>query len=479
MQKKQHTKDVFPIVKRAVNEMVDFIRPTFGPTQNKVMIGNDFGAYAIDDGVKIAREFEVEDAFENAIVGFVKAASRKTNDRAGDGTTGSMILLQAIINGMPDFFDSFEYVTELKAGMAEATRFLAEKSRKISTLEELRRVAEISCNDPKLAGMISEMVFKIGSEGSLFIEEGKELETKYRIIEGLQFGRGFVHASMAMDQTKHESAVDDAKILLIDKRLVANDLVPFFNKLVREENRKLLLVAEDFDEGLVELIIKNNYRGSFNVIAVRAPGFATRSEELKDIAFLTGTEVFDNVNKLESVEYAKLGNARKVIVTPDTCTIVSDGGDAQKRIEQLRNAKADSEFDQVKIKERIAKLQNGVAFISVGGLTEEEVIATKEKVEDAVNATKLAFKGGVVRGAGQELAGIETSSKVLNAALRAPAAVLRENVGKDFVVGEDIFDPTDVLIAALESAVSVACMLISTKGLFTRNAIKDDTDHGS
>ncbi len=473
MQKKQYTQNVLPIVKSAVNKMVDFVKPTFGPTQNKIMLGNDMGAYVIDDGVKIAREFEVEDKFENAIIGFIKAVSRKTNDRAGDGTTGSMIILQAIIKEIPDFFDSFEIVKELKAGMMEATKHLTEKSQKISTLEELKRVAEISCNDPKLADMIAEMVFKIGADGSLFIEEGKELETRYRIIEGLQFGKGFVHPSMAMDQTKHEAIIEDAKILLIDKRLVANDLVPFFNRLVREENKKLILIAEEFDEGLIELILNNNYRGSFNVIAVRAPGFATRAEELKDIAFLTSTKVFDNINKLENLEYAMLGNAKKVIITPETCTIISDSGDIQKRIEQLKNIKTDSEFDQVKIKERIAKLQNGVAFITVGGLTEEEVIATKEKVEDAVNATKLAFKSGVVHGAGQELAKIETSSKILNVALKTPALVLRENVGKDFVIGEDIFDPTEVLIAAIESAVSVASMLISTKGLFTRNTIEE------
>lgn len=466
MQKKQHTQQVFPIIKESVNTMVNFIKPTFGPTQNKIMIANEIGSIVLDDGVKLSQEFGVEDKQRNAIMNFIKSVSKKTNDLVGDGTTGSLILLQAIINEIPDFFDSLEIVKELKVGLAEAKKHLEERAKKITTQDELKRVAEISCNDEAIARMISEMIFKIGLEGSLFIEEGKELETKYKIIEGLQFARGFVSPYMATDDKTGEAILNTPKVLLIDKRVGASEMMPFFQKLVREENKTVLLMAEDFDAELISLIITNNLKGVFNVVAVKAPGFATRAEELKDISFLTNTEVFNDVNKLDGIEYEKLGNAQKVVVTANMCTIISEGSDIQKRIEQLKNVKTDSEFDQTKIKERIARLSSGVAVITVGGLTEEEMIAMREKVEDAVNATKVAYKSGVVPGAGQELAKIMTSSKILNAALKVPATVLRENVGNDFKIADDVYDPSEVLIAEVQSAVSIASLLVSTKGLY-------------
>lgn len=464
--KYKYTKETFPVIKKAVNDLVDFVKPTFGPSQNKVLLNNEVKSMMIDDGVKIAEEFGSDDLMENAVIKFVQATAKKTNQRVGDGTTGCMILLQAIINGIPEIFDSLSIIKQLKTGLIEAREHLLSKSVKISTQEELKAVAEVSCNDPKIAEIIGELMYAVGLDGTIAIQDGSEMEIAKELTEGMQFERGAVSRHMFPGQ-KMEIVQDDAKVMLFSRKLAVKETRPILEKLVRlpETERNLILIAEGFDDELVVLLGQLRETGVCNVVAVKAPAFGNEMlEQLKDLAALLGTEVIDAQRNTGEVEMMGVGRAKKVTITENSTLILGGAGDQTKRIEELKAIKSESAFDEQKIKERISRLGGKVALIKVGGLTDEEVIADHEKIEDAVNATRVAYRGGVVDGAGLELAKIKTSSPILNKALVAPSHTLMENMGLSELKVE-VKDPTEVLIAALESAVSIASLLISGKGI--------------
>lgn len=458
----------FPIIKSAVKSLVSFVKPTFGPSQSKIMIYNEVQSIMIDDGVKIAEQFGSNDQAENAVIEFVKASAKKTNKRVGDGTTGCMILLDAIISEVPEIFDSLQIITQLKKGLAEAKEKLLARSTTIETQEQLKQVAEVSCNDSKLADIISDLMFKVGLDGTIAIQDGSGFETTKELTEGMQFERGAVSKRAFPNQDKLELTLENPKVLIFDRKLGTKEMRPILEKLIRlpEPDRNMILIADDFDQDLIDLFGQSRLTGMFNVVAVKAPAFGQeKTEQLKDIAALCGTEAFDLGANTGEIGMQQCGTAAKITVTESTTLILGGAGNTLARIEHLKSLKLTNPFDQQKIKERIGRLTGKVALISIGGLTDEESIATAEKVEDAVNATRVAYKGGVVPGAGQSLADIETSSAILNKALKAPYNTIIENTEPGFKIGEEIKDPTEVLVAALESAVSIAMMLISGKGI--------------
>ena len=459
----------FDIAKKAVNELVNFVKPTFGPSQNKILINNEVQSIMLDDGVKIAEEFGSNDLLENAVLTFIKATAKKTNKRVGDGTTGSLILLQAIINQVPEIYDSLTIIKQLKNGLAEAKEQLLKKSRVITTQEELKRAAEVSCNDPKLAGIISELMFAVGLDGTIAIQDGSGMETTKELTEGMQFERGAVARNM-LPNKEMKVILEEPKIFTFDRKLGTKEMRPILEKLIRlpEPQRNMILIAEDFDQDLTDLLGQSRITGMFNVVAIKAPAFGQeRSEQLKDIAALCGTEAFDLSANTGEISISQAGSAKKVVVTESTTLILGGPAIPLERIQQLKALNPENEFDKQKIKDRIARLSGKVALIKIGGLTDEESIAASEKAEDAVNATRAAYKGGVVPGAGVTLAQIQTSSNILNEALKMPLKTLVENHGGDIeAIDEDLIkDPTEVLIAALESAVSIAILLISGKGI--------------
>lgn len=456
----------FPLIKEAVNVLVNFVKPTFGPSQNKVLIFDEVNSYMIDDGVKIAEEFGSDDLMQNAVISFIKATAKKTNQRVGDGTTGCLILLQAIINGLPEIFDSLKAVQELRQGLEEAKKHLLSKSQIITTQEELKQVAEVSCNDPKIAEIISELMFSVGLDGTIAIQDGSEMEITKELTEGMQFERGAVSRHMFPGQ-KMEIVIDDAKVMLFSRKLGVKETRPIIEKIIRlpETDRNLILIAESFDDELVVLLGQLRLQGVCNVVAVKAPAFGNEMiEQLKDLAVLLDTEVIDDQKNTGELGEFKMGMAKKITITENKTLILGGAGDPTVRIAELRGIKSESAFDEQKIKERIGRLSGKVALIKVGGLTDEEVIAAHEKIEDAVNATRVAYRGGVVDGAGLELSKIQTSSPILNKALVAPLNALKENMGISEMV-TNVKDPTEVLIAGLESAVSIASLLISGKGI--------------
>lgn len=459
----------FDIAKKAVNELVNFVKPTFGPSQNKILINNEVQSIMLDDGVKIAEEFGSNDLLENAVLTFIKATAKKTNKRVGDGTTGCLILLQAIINQVPEIYDSLAIIKQLKTGLSEAKEHLLSKSQIITTQEELKQVAEVSCNDPKLAEIISELMFAVGLDGTIAIQDGSAMETTKELTEGMQFERGAVARHM-LPNKEMKLTLEEPRIFTFDRKLGTKEMRPILEKLIRlpEPDRNMLLIAEDFDQDLIDLFGQSRMTGMFNVVAVKAPAFGPeRTEQLKDIAALCGTSAFDGQANTGEITIEQSGSAGKVTITESTTLILAGAGDPKERIEQLKSLNVESEFDKQKVKDRIARLSGKVALIKIGGLTDEESIATSEKVEDAVNATRVAYKGGVVPGAGVTLARIQTSSKILNEALKMPLKTLVENHGGDIeAINEDLIkDPTEVLIAALESAVSIAILLIAGKGI--------------
>lgn len=458
----------FPIIRKAVNDLVDFVKPTFGPSQNKILIADEFHSDMLDDGIKIAEEFGSEDLLENAVIDFIKSSARQTNKRVGDGTTGCLILLQGIIKEIPDIFDSLAIIKELKRGLSEAKEMILEKKQEITTKEELIAAAEVSCNDPKIAAIIGELVHAVGQDGTVAIHDGSDLETTHELTEGMQFERGAVSRHMFPSQDKMEITLKNPKVLLFDRKLGYKEIRPILEKLIRlpEEEREMLLLADDFDEELATSLGQFRMAGTFNCVAVKSPAYGpNKIEQLKDLAALLGTEILDQNTKISEFDLNKAGSAKSITITQNTTLILGGAGDLTQRLEQIKAIKSDSAFDQEKQKERIARLAGKVAVIKIGGLTDEEIIATHEKVDDAVNATRAAYRGGVVPGAGITLSKIETSSPILNKALRAPLNTLLHNYDGAPINEDVIRDPVEVLIAQLESAVSIALLLISNKGI--------------
>ena len=503
-----------------IDTLADTVKITLGPKGRNVVLGKKFGSPIItNDGVTIAKEIELKDAFENMGAQLVREVATKTNDAAGDGTTTATVLAQALVSeGMKNVAAGANPM-DVKRGMQKAVKAAVEafaaNSQKINGSQDIARVATVSAGDATVGELIAEAMEKVSADGVITIEESKTAETYSEVVEGMQFDRGYITPYMVTDTEKMEAVIDDAYILITDKKIsVIQDLLPLLEQIV-QSGKKLVIIAEDIEGEALSTLIVNRLRGTFTVVAVKAPGFGDRRKEmLQDIATLTGGTVIsaDLGYELKDASLQMLGRARQVKVTKENTTIVGGYGDKEaihSRVAQIRNQieAATSDFDREKLQERLAKLAGGVAVIKVGAATEVEMKDKKLRIEDALNATKAAVEEGVVAGGGtapinaipavKELCGSlegdeKTGARIVLKALEAPLRQIAENAGLegsviidkivsagkpnygfdaqkevfvDDMIAAGIVDPTKVTRSALENAASVAEMVLTTESL--------------
>ena len=506
-------------LERGVNQLADTVKITMGPKGRNVVLGKKYGSPLItNDGVTIAREIELEDPFENMGAQLVKEVSTKTNDVAGDGTTTATLLAQAIVKeGLKNLAAGANPMV-MKKGIAKATAAAIEamkvNSQKVNGSADIARVGAVSSGDEAIGQLIAEAMEKVGHDGVITIEESKTAETYSEVVEGMQFDRGYVTPYMVTDTEKMEANLDDALILITDKKISnIQELLPVLEQVV-QSGKKLLIIAEDVEGDALSTLIVNRLRGTLNVVCVKAPGFGDRRKEmLQDIAILTGGTVISSDVGLELKEATldQLGQARQVKVTKENTTIVNGAGSSEEikaRIGQIKSQieVTTSDYDKEKLQERLAKLAGGVAVIKVGAATEVEMKEKKLRIEDALNATRAAVEEGIVAGGGTaylnaipaveklyaETEGDEkTGLQIVARALTAPVKQIAANAGIDGSVvlekiresgkvgyGFDaynevycdmiptgIVDPTKVTRSALENAASIASTLLTTESL--------------
>ena len=508
-----------------VNKLADTVRVTLGPKGRNVVLDKSFGTPLItNDGVTIAKEVELEDAFENMGAQLVKEVATKTNDVAGDGTTTATVLAQAMINeGMKNLAAGANPIV-LRKGMKKATdaavEAIAKMSEPIKGKEQIARVAAISASDDEVGSLVADAMEKVTNEGVITIEESKTMKTELDLVEGMQFDRGYVSAYMCTDMEKMEANLDDPYILITDKKISnIQDILPLLEELVKS-GQKLLIIAEDVEGEALTTLIVNKLRGTFNVVAVKAPGYGDRRKDmLKDIAVLTGGTVISEELGLElkDATLASLGRAKSVKVQEENTVIVDGQGakaDIEKRVAQIKAqlSETTSDFDKEKLQERLAKLSGGVAVIRVGAATETEMKEAKLRMEDALNATRAAVEEGIIAGGGsayihasKEVAKLvatlegdeRTGAKIILKALEAPLFRIVENAGlegsvvvnkvressvgvgfdayrEEYVdmVKSGILDPAKVTRSALQNANSVASTLLTTESAVA--TIKED-----
>ena len=511
--------DARKALESGVNQLADTVKVTLGPKGRNVVLDKKYGAPLItNDGVTIAKEVELEDPFENMGAQLVKEVSTKTNDVAGDGTTTATLLAQAMIHeGLKNLAAGANPIV-VRKGMAKAVEAavaeVKKQAKSVDGSKDIARVGAVSSGDEEIGKLIADAMEKVSSDGVITIEESKTAETYSEVVEGMQFDRGYITPYMATDMEKMEAIVDDAYILITDKKIsVIADILPLLEQLV-QSGKKLVIIAEDVEGEALNTLIVNRLRGTLNVVCVKAPGFGDRRKEmLQDIATLTGgTVISEEVGlELKTADISMLGRARQVKVTKETTTIVDGAGDSQAirdRVAQIRNqiANTTSDYDKEKLQERLAKLAGGVAVIKVGAATETEMKEKKLRIEDALNATRAAVEEGVVAGGGtifvniipavealldtvegDEKTGVQIVAKALEAPIRQIAAnagldgsVILEKVrtsgknGYGFdaykekycdMVASGIIDPAKVTRSALENAASVSSMVLTTESL--------------
>ena len=506
-------------LEKGVNQLADTVKITMGPKGRNVVLDKKFGAPLItNDGVTIAKEIELEDPFENMGAQLVKEVSTKTNDVAGDGTTTATLLAQAIIHeGLKNLAAGANPMV-MKKGISKATTAAIEamkaNSQKVNGSDDIARVGAVSSGDEAIGTLIAEAMEKVGHDGVITIEESKTAETYSEVVEGMQFDRGYITPYMVTDTEKMEANLDDALILITDKKISnIQELLPVLEQVV-QAGKKLLIIAEDVEGDALSTLIVNRLRGTLNVVCVKAPGFGDRRKEmLQDIAILTGgTVISSDVGlELKEAQLSQLGQARQVKVTKENTTIVNGAGsseDIKARVGQIKSQieVTTSDYDREKLQERLAKLAGGVAVIKVGAATEVEMKEKKLRIEDALNATRAAVEEGIVAGGGTaylnaipavekllaESEGDEkTGVQIVARALTAPVKQIAANAGIDGSVvlvkiresgkigyGLDayketycdmipagIVDPTKVTRSALENAASIASTLLTTESL--------------
>ena len=506
-------------LEKGVDQLADTVKITLGPKGRNVVLDKKFGAPLItNDGVTIAKEIELEDPFENMGAQLVKEVSTKTNDVAGDGTTTATLLAQAIVKeGLKNLAAGANPMV-MKKGIAKATAAAIEamkvNSQKVNGSADIARVGAVSSGDEAIGQLIAEAMEKVGHDGVITIEESKTAETYSEVVEGMQFDRGYVTPYMVTDTEKMEANLDDALILITDKKISnIQELLPVLEQVV-QSGKKLLIIAEDVEGDALSTLIVNRLRGTLNVVCVKAPGFGDRRKEmLQDIAILTGGTVISSDVGLELKEATldQLGQARQVKVTKENTTIVNGAGSSEEikaRIGQIKSQieVTTSDYDKEKLQERLAKLAGGVAVIKVGAATEVEMKEKKLRIEDALNATRAAVEEGIVAGGGtayvnaiasvekllaetegDEKTGVSIIAKALTEPMRQIAtnagidgSVVLENVKKADKVGygfdaynetyvdmisAGIVDPTKVTRSALENAASIAATLLTTESL--------------
>ncbi len=519
-------------LKRGVDKLANAVKVTLGPKGRNVVLDKGYGSPIItNDGVSIAKEIELEDKFENIGASLVKEVATKTNDVAGDGTTTATLLAQIMIT------EGLKNVTAgtnpmvikrgIEKGVAAVVEHLKSKiSKPVSGHEEITQVASISANDPEIGRIIADAMKEVGSDGVITVEESQSFGIEKEVVEGMQFDKGYVSPYMVTASDRMEASYSDAYLLITDKKISSiHAILPLLEKLAAMGRKELVIIAEDLDGEALATLVVNKLRGTFNCLAIKAPGFGDRRKEmLRDIATVTGGTVISEEMglKLENVEVEDLGQARKIVATKDTTTIVEGKGEKEKidaRVAQIRKEieLTDSDFDREKLQERLAKLAGGVAVLKVGAATETEIKEKKLRIEDALAATKAAIEEGIVPGGGvallrciEALDGITVDGDekigvaILRRALEEPIRQIAINAGKDGVIiaqevklrkgsegynaatdeyvdmlAAGIIDPTKVTRSALQNAGSIAAMLLTTEVVITDLPAKDEKDdHG-
>ena len=502
-----------------IDQLANTVKVTLGPKGRNVVLGKKFGAPLItNDGVTIAKDVELEDAFENMGAQLVREVATKTNDAAGDGTTTATVLAQAIIREGLKNVSAGANPMVMRKGMEKAVTTAVEaikaNSESVKGSEDIARVGAVSSGDEAVGKLIAEAMEKVTSSGVITIEESKTAETGLEVVEGMQFDRGYISPYMVTDTDKMEAIVDDPYILITDRKVSSiQEILPILEQIVKG-GQKLVIIAEDVEGDALSTLLVNRLRGSFNCVCVKAPGFGDRRKEmLKDIAVLTGgTYISSELNmNLPDVQMADLGRARQIKVSKDNTVIVDGCGDSnaiKARVAEIRNTLAvtTSDYDKEKLQERLAKLAGGVAVIKVGAQTEVAMKEQKLRVEDALNATRAAVEEGIVAGGGTayvnaipavekltaKLSGDEkTGAQIIAKALQAPIRQIAENAGVDGsivfdkirssrkvgygynaytetycdMVPSGIVDPTKVTRSALENAVSISACVLTTESL--------------
>ena len=501
-----------------VNQLADTVKVTLGPKGRNVVLDKKFGAPLItNDGVTIAKEIELDDPFENMGAQLVKEVSTKTNDVAGDGTTTATLLAQAIVGeGLKNLAAGANPIV-MKKGVAKAVEAAVASvkadSQKVNGTDDIARVGTVSSGDAMIGKLIAEAMEKVSADGVITIEESKTSETYSEVVEGMMFDRGYISPYMATDMEKMEAVVDDAYILITDKKIsVIADILPLLEQMV-QSGKKMVIIAEDVEGEALSTLLVNRLRGTLNVVCVKAPGFGDRRKEmLQDIAILTGGQVISEElgYELKNADLSMLGRARQVKVTKENTVIVDGAGDSQSikdRVAQIRSqiGVTTSDYDKEKLQERLAKMAGGVAVIKVGAATETEMKEKKLRIEDALNATKAAVEEGIVSGGGtvfvnaipaveklvEELEGDEkTGARIIAKALEAPIRQIAANAGLDGsvvlenvkkaakgtgfdaykeeyvdMIAAGIVDPAKGTRSALENAASVSSMVLTTESL--------------
>ncbi len=464
-------------IDRAVDIYKSVIAPTYGPAGKKVLIAhNEFSLKAVDDGYEASKELELENEFQNAVILYIKEATKKTNERAGDGTTTAGLIMASIFKetlgdrSSPLVSLKNNYHAEVKGielAIKEAVGHIVSKAKKIKDKKELYKIAYNSFNNDQIATLISDTLFKIGENGLLAIGDSQTAETTVEMVEGLELEKGYV-SPYFINTDKEEVVLTDCTIVPVVGRLESfKEIVPLFQ---RHQGGKVAVIAEGFGEDMLNNSIILRIKGLVSLVLIETPGYGeNKLDNLKDIAIVCGTDPIDpKVTNL--AEVTSLGTAKKLIVKKDKTTIIGGGGSKlliNKRVDQLteKMEAMKAPYEKEQLQKHIASLKGGMALIKVGANTENEQKAIKAKVEDSVNATKLAFKDGIVKGAGKTYAEIHTSSEILNRALKAPMNQLKEN-GEEYL-DDNVTDPAGVLIAALETAGSIACGLLEISGIIT------------
>jgi len=514
------------LIKRGVDKLADAVKVTLGPKGRNVVLDKGFGSPTItNDGVTIAKEIELEDKFENVGAQVVQEVASKTNDVAGDGTTTATLLAQNMVA------EGFKNVAAganpmvIKNGIAKGVKKVVEElkniSKPVNTNEEIAQVGTISSQDPEVGKLIAEALEKVGKDGVVTVEESQTFGLSKEVVEGMQFDKGYVSPYMITNTDRMEAEYKDAQILITDKKISAlNEILPLLEKLAQSGKKELVIIADEVEGEALATFVVNKLRGTFNVLAIKAPGFGDRRKEmLEDIAILTGGKVIseDVGLKLEATEINSLGQASRVVSTKENTTIVGGKGDEQEiknRVSQIKNEikDSDSDFDKEKLQERLGKLTGGVAVIKAGAATETELKEKKHRIEDALHSTRAAIEEGIVPGGGvalvraiKVLADLEVEGDekigvaILKRALEEPVRQIAINAGKEGsviveavkkangnegynaaldkmedLVNAGIVDPTKVTRSALENAASAASMLLTTEAVVTDLPSKND-----
>lgn len=516
---------------KGVNTLANAVKVTLGPKGRNVVLDRGYGAPMITkDGVTVAKEIEVEDKFENAGVELVKEVASKTNDDVGDGTTTATVLAQAIVTEGVKNVTAGANPVALKRGIDKCVEAIVKEIKeniaKPVEESEIADVAAISANDKEIGKKIADAIKEVGKDGVITVEESPTFGMEIETVQGMRFDKGYVSSYMVTNTERMEAEYADAYILITDKKISSiHDILPLLEKIAQSGKKELVVIAEDLDGEALATLVVNKLRGTFNVLAVKAPGFGDRRKEmLTDLAILTGAKVISEEigRKLDSADLDDLGRAHKVIATKEFTTIVKGQGDEQAiqdRVSQIRKQieETKSDFDKEKLQERLAKLAGGVAIIKVGAATETEMKEVKHRIEDAVGATKAAVEEGVVAGGGVALVRAvsaldkltlndeeKIAVSILRRALEEPLRMIARNAGVDGaviveevkknsgnfgynaatgqfedVVKAGIIDPAKVTRSALQNAASIAGMFLTTEAVITDLPKKDDHDHGA